>query len=87
MTGRKVQKAVDTDIKKIDEIIEGLQSWRLKLGDADCPNNADLKGQALEKIGSKLAKLDEQLQDIRIEPTSASPKLSAAHEGLAAQVD
>lgn len=82
-----MNKDIDTDIKKVDEIQDSLvQKW-IKVADAETPNNAELKGQALEKIGNKLVKITDQLDEIKIEPTAASPKLSAAHEGVLGEVE
>ena len=56
---RKLTKNIDSDIKKIDEVNDALLSRRVKIADAECPNNAELKGQALEKVGNKLTKLQD----------------------------
>ena len=73
---RKVKKSIDGDIKKVDDVADQLSTKRTKIADAECPNNADLKGQALEKVEGKLQKIAEQLFDINIDPSSPSPKIA-----------
>lgn len=79
---RKVKKSIDGDIKKVDDVADQLSTKRTKIADAECPNNADLKGQALEKVEGKLQKIAEQLFDINIDPSSPSPKIAQEQQNI-----
>jgi cob(I)alamin adenosyltransferase len=75
------------DIKKVDDVSDQLSLKRQKIADAECPNNAELKGQALEKVEGKLQKIAEQLFDINVDPSSPSPKIAQEQQNIVEEAE